>query len=212
MASQTNPNKSSAGTQGASQVPKPKLPPIEPNLKNLFAPPIAPSPSSLSPDPPNKPKPADPPARLGLILVPIVLLLLVLGLVYFFMAKKGQAPKPAAETKSSPQLTVSSPDPKATPPALPKVEDQNQAKVLKEYFSKVSPANFKDEFMGKVPKLAADAYNSYVAAQGDAKFEAARAFYIYLNNPGIDRNNAQMVAFLADVKKDLEKTVGKALF
>ena len=83
---------------------------------------------------------------------------------------------------------------------------------LKEYFSKVS-VHFQDNFMTNIPEVALSAYQKYLdAGEGEAKLEAARAFYIYINNPGVLKDDPSYSQFLTDVKDDLEDTLGRNLF
>lgn len=127
----------------------------------------------------------------------------------------GQSRKGGEEQQTSQlsELPISSPEPNVSPPTLPPVQGEEKTSSLRAYFASVSPNNFKEEFMAKVPDVAANSYIEYSKAQGDeAKSEAARAFYIYLNNPAADTGDPSFAAFLADVKADLEKTLGKPLF
>lgn len=208
MAEVSNVNDSNKSTASA-QSPPSKLPPIDPNLKNKFA---QVSPSFKAPSSPsgNDPKIDDKNwVHLGLIIIPalLLILLIVLGVGLFLRGKK--SPTPNATKKEAP--AISSPIPRASPVQLPAVKEQKKTDELKNYFAKVSPS-FKQEYMSKVPDAAAGAYDDYLASSGDKKVEAARAFYIYLNNPGVDQSDTQFKTFLADVKSDLEKSIGKPLF
>ena len=135
----------------------------------------------------------------------LLLVLIIAALVVFKGVRKTAEQQPAAEGE------VSLPVPGVSPPALPPVEEEDQFEKLSAYFAGAS-TNFKEEFMDQVPQIAAVKYDEYLAAEGDTKLAAARAFYIYLNNPAVDRSDPAFEPFLADVKVDLEKVLGKPLF
>lgn len=139
----------------------------------------------------------------------LVFLLIVLGVLVFVGANAGR------KTGSKPPVPPLAPEATSTlPTSLPiaAVSDEADKGVLRVYFTKVSPNNFKEELLAVVPVDAAGAYNKFTAATGEAKLEAGRIFFVYLNNPAIDRSDPGALAFLADVRADLEKAVGQALF
>lgn len=134
-------------------------------------------------------------------------MLLVAALLFFFFGGRGKIqPTPAATP-----LEVTQPVSKEIPPPPPPVANQDEATLIREYFTKVSPA-FKEEFMARIPQVAVDSYKKYVNAESGGKLEAARAVYIYLNHPGISLGDKQYAEFLGDVRKDLEKAIGQPLF
>lgn len=136
-----------------------------------------------------------------------VLLILVAVLVTISYLAGNKQKQQKAETGT---LIISSPIPGASPYKLPAVSAQSDIDLLKDYFKQASP-NFGDELMSLVPAVAVDYYKKYKDAAGDAKLEAARAFYIYLNNPASVANE-QYKTFIEDVKVDLEKSLGQPLF
>lgn len=145
--------------------------------------------------------------RLWLTIGGLLIILIIGALLLLANVNKSSQQQPAPQT----ELEVSSPVPGVSPPALPPVEQEDQLEKLRAYFAGAS-SNFKEDFMDQVPQIAAVKYEEYLVAEGDSKVEAARAFYIYLNNPAVDRSDPAFEPFLADVKSDLEKTLGKPLF
>lgn len=140
-------------------------------------------------------------------LIGAVVAILIVGLIVAIFQNLRQEAPPEEE------LPISSPVAGASPVPLAAIEEKGQADVLTAYFGRVSPANFDEDFMDKVPQLAASAYLEYTqAADSDSKQESARTFYIYLTNPAVDQSDPRVAAWLADVKADLEKTLGKPLF
>lgn len=90
---------------------------------------------------------------------------------------------------------------------------QQQKELLGGYFSKVSPANFKEDILAQIPAGAANAYGKYLGAEtADQKLEAAMTFFIYLNNQAMDTSNPKVAAFLDDVRADLESNVGQRIY
>lgn len=138
----------------------------------------------------------------------IILILVAILVTISYLA--GNKKIPATGPNQQQPAGVSSPLPGASPYKLPAVSDQSDINLLKDYFKQASP-NFRDELMSLVPAVATDYYKKYKDATGDAKLEAAKAFYIYLNNPASVSNN-QYKTFIDDVKRDLEKSIGKPLF
>lgn len=137
----------------------------------------------------------------------VVLLAVVLGALYFRNLKQS---KPAEEPSLPPLASIV---PGATPPQLPKVEEDTKKTQLRAFFQKASPDNFKEAFLDTLPAAAADAYVKYSsAASVDDKQAAARGFYILLNNPGAPNSDSQFLPFTKDVRAELEKEIGKPLF
>ena len=157
------------------------------------------------------------PPRFWLVLALLVIAIAVaVGAFYLNNSKRratgasdatSQEQKQAASSKTEPGP---SPIAGASPVILPKVDDQKDISLLNSYFKKAS-TNFREEFMAMVPKGAVAEYKNYLSSSGDAQVQAAQSFYIYLANPA-NLANAQFKTFLADVKGDLEKTLGKPLF
>lgn len=138
--------------------------------------------------------------------VAVIVLVLLVAFSTFFVKKLNAPSNPVATP-----LAVSSPIPGASPIALPAVREQTDIDLLSTYFANTS-ASFKSEFMAKTPQKAVEAYKQYTtAASDDAKLQAARNFYIYLNNPAAPQD-AEYREFLEDIKADLEKGLGKNLF
>lgn len=156
----------------------------------------------------DSPQPQESATSLKGLVVGVVFLLIVLGVLVVIGAKTiRKAPQPPVPPAAPNTGTM------ATPVPITVVSDEGQKAALRSYFVKASPNNFKEEFMANVPVEAVGAYNEFVkSASGEAKLSAARNFFIYLNNPAVNRTNPQALAFLADVKADLGKTVGQALF
>lgn len=137
----------------------------------------------------------------------VVLLAVVLGALYFRNLKRS---KPTDEPSLPPLASIV---PGATPPQLPKVEEDTKKTQLRAFFQKASPANFKEAFLDTLPAAAADAYVKYSSAASlDDKQAAARGFYIILNNPGAPSSDSQFLPFTKDVRAELEKELGKPLF
>ena len=137
----------------------------------------------------------------------VVALVVVVSLAFFVKQKKGVG------TGQTPTQTPLAQIVESSPVALPAIKsDEGGADDLKKYFVSISPA-FADDFMAQVPEVAKDAYKKYQqTTEPEAKLEAARAFYIYLNNPGAKSNDPMFKEFLDDVKFDLEETLGRDLF
>jgi len=138
----------------------------------------------------------------GALLLVLVAVLTSIG--YLAKQKKtpsaGEQKAPAAQGKEG------------SPVALPAIKNDAGADELKTYFTSISPS-FKDEFMSQVPEVTKEAYKKYKEiADPDQKLEAARAFYIYLNNPGPKSKDPLFEEFLQDVKSDLETALGTTLF
>lgn len=147
------------------------------------------------------------PPRFWLIFGTLVVVLLAgLGL-FLFTTWNRQKPNSQAQN-----VPVFSPSISASPVALQAIKKGDQANFLKEYFLKASP-HFRDDFMENIPEMTANAYQRYLqVAEGEEKLEAARAFYIYLNNPGPKHDDPSYVEFTNDVREDLENTLGRKLF
>lgn len=148
--------------------------------------------------------------RLLWVLVGLLLVLFMISaLVVFKGVRKTVEEEPVEGELVIPEVSL--PDPDVAPEPLPVVAEE-EASPLQDYFARVS-VNFRAEFMDQVSAAAADFFLKYEAAGDEAeKLEAGRAFYIYLDNPAVDKSDPAFVAFLADVKADLEKTLGKPLF
>ena len=162
---------------------------------------------NAKPSVPTGPK-QGPLASLKGLAVGLVFLLIVLGVLVFVGAKAGRGTSKPAVPPLEPKVTGTG----ATSLPIAAVSDEADIGVLRVYFAKASPNNFKEELMAVVPVDAAGAYNKFTAATGEAKLEAGRIFFVYLNNPAIDRSDPGALGFLADVRADLEKTLGKPLF
>lgn len=138
----------------------------------------------------------------------VIFLLIVLGVLVFIGAKAGRGSAEPALPPLAPGESVTA----ASPVPIAPLTDSGQRTELATYFARVS-ASFKEEFMAHVPAEAGLAFEQYTGAVDAAeKLEAARNFFIYLNNPNVDRNDSAQMAFLVDVKADLEKAVGQPLF
>jgi|SRR3989344_7264801 len=136
-----------------------------------------------------------------------VFVIVALSVYYFIVASKKQ-PQVPKETKN---LTVSSPVSDQSPPAPPPpVKSEDDKKLISDYFSQVS-TNYKPEYIQNIPDVAVNAYKKYKDASGDAKLEAARALYIYLNSPGLAPDES-FKQFVEDIKFDLEQSLGRKLF
>lgn len=156
-----------------------------------------------------EPQAQEPISSMRGLLVGVVFLLIVLGVLVFIGAGAGR------KTGLEPPVPPLGPEAVGTlPRSLPiaAVSDEADKKVLREYFAKAAPGNFKEELLAVVPREAGAAYNKFAAATGEAKLEAARIFFVYLNNPAVDRSDPSAMGFLEDVKSDLEKAVGQPLF
>lgn len=140
----------------------------------------------------------------------IILVLFAVFLTASYLQNKRKSPTTGENTPAS--ITPASKVPEASFNKLPAVTEQKESDVniLRDYFKGVS-VNFKEDLMPLVPAAALELYKNYKAAGGDAKVEAARNFYIFLNNPG-SASNEQYIKMIDDVKSDLEKAVGKPLF
>lgn len=138
----------------------------------------------------------------------IVTLILIAIFVFSFLVIRKE---PSSSVSQSPEIAQNALE--QSPVALPAIKENNEvANPLKDYFKSVS-SNFQDSFMTNVPEIAPDAYKKYLdAPEGDEKLEAARAFYIYLNNPGSYKDDPSYQQFLSDVKSDLENTLSRNLF
>lgn len=150
-----------------------------------------------------------PKGRLAIIIAAVSVLIL-LGLIAFFV--KGSKQNPKISASQEPRIMVASPNPNASPPVLPKIKEASKSSELGAYFKRVSPDNFKDTFLANLPDAAADAYLMYTKTENpEEKINAARSFYIILNNPAADRSDPQFTKFVLEIKADLEKTLGKPL-
>lgn len=145
------------------------------------------------------------------IIIAVVSVLILLGLIVFFV--KGSKKPPKTSTSQESGILVASPNAKISPPVLPKVKEASKSIELGAYFKRVSPANFKDTFLANLPDAAAEDYLKYIKTENpEEKINAARSFYIILNNPAADRSDPQFNKFVIDIRADLEKTLGKPLF
>jgi|SRR3989344_5074048 len=148
------------------------------------------------------------PPRFWLIFGGLACLVLILIFVLSFFVLKKKSPTDVSKNPETAQKAI-----EQSPVALPAIKsDDNSADELKVYFVSISPA-FSDEFMAQVPEIAKDAYKKYKETTEPAqKLEAARAFFIYLNNPGSKTDDPIFKEFLEDVKSDLETALGETLF
>ena len=147
------------------------------------------------------------PPKFWLVLAIIVVAVFVgLLALYFKIGTKGAKPNQTSENGA-----LSTPVSQDTPKLPPPVSNADDKKALSDYFTNVS-TNFKPEYLDKIPQVAATAFTNYQAAEGDARLDAARTFYIYLNSPGIAPGDDIYPEFAKDVQNDLEKTLGKKLF
>lgn len=163
---------------------------------------------NIKPSVPSAPAAQGPLSGLRGLVVGLVFLLTILAVLVFIGAKTGRGtskpPVPPIAPEASGTLS--------TPLPIAAVSDEADKGVLRVYFTKASPNNFKEELLAVVPAEAAGSYNKFTAATGEAKLEAGRIFFVYLNNPAIDRSDPGALGFLADVRADLEKTLGQVLF
>lgn len=158
--------------------------------------------------PSTEPQTQGPLSGLRGLVVGVVFLLVVLGVLVVIGAKAiRKAPEPPV-----PPVAPGETGALVSPAPITAVSDEAVKKVLRGYFAKASPNNFKEELLAVVPVEAAGAYNEFTAATGEAKLGTARNFFIYLNNPAVNRSDPGALAFLEDVKSDLEKTLGQPLF
>src|SRR3989344_5293083 len=127
----------------------------------------------------------------------ILILVAILVTISYLVGNKK---KPGPNQQQQQPAGVSSPLPGASPYKLPAVSVQSDIDLLKDYFKQASP-NFGDDLMSLVPAVAVDYYKKYKDTTGDAKLEAARSFYIYLNNPA-SVSNEQYKKMIDDVKSD----------
>ena len=142
-----------------------------------------------------------------------LLVLAVIGVsVYLFMtASKNQADSDQPAASQQPQETTVRRG--ENPLTGEKVESQERLDPIEEYFKKVSPDNFKVEFMTNVGNDTLSAYEQYsTATDEEMKFEAARILHISLNNNLVNRGDENYVGFLNDVQLDLETSLGKLLY
>ena len=190
----TNKNNPSAGKPAVSPVVSPNVPL---QTKPEVAKPAGDSPSQFDLRPP----------KFWLVLA-IIVVAAAVGLLtlYFKTSSKGAKPNQTSENGA-----LSTPVSDETPKLPPPVSNADDKKALSEYFTNVS-TNFKPEYMEKIPQVALDGFKKYQAAAGDAKLDAARTFYIYLNSPGVAPGDDIYPEFVKDVQNDLEKTLGKKLF
>lgn len=144
-----------------------------------------------------------------IILAVLVITILAAALGFYYW--RNLKPSKPEETQTMPPLA--SVIPGATPPQLPKAQEEDKKAQLREFFVKASPVNFKEVFLETLPEAAADAYIKYSAASSVAdKQAAARGFYIILNNPGAPSSDPAFGLFVKDVRAALEKEIGKPLF
>lgn len=140
---------------------------------------------------------------LGLALV----VLLSLGL-FLMASNKGKAPKetPKAVEEFKPEAGVN-------PITTEKVEEKSRLDPVREYLARVSPDNFKEDFMASVSNDTVSAYEQYSTSTDAAvRLDAARLFHLSLNNAIVNRGDEKYVDFLADVQKDLEAALGQSLY
>lgn len=150
------------------------------------------------------------PPRFWIVFGSLVAIIFIAIFIFTIVSLRKKTP-PSQDTNQSLETAVKAVE--QSPVALPAIKEQNeQSNVLKQYFSQVS-VHFQDNFMQNVPEITLDAYKKYLdAPEGEEKLEAARAFYIYLNNPGALKDDPSYNQFLADIKDDLENTLGRNLF
>ena len=190
----TNQNSVSAGKQAPQSPVSSNVPPA---AKSEATKPIDATPSQFDLRPP----------KFWLVLA-IIVVAVAVGLLMFYLKTSSKGSKPDQTSESTALSTPVSHETPKPPPAISNADDK---KALSEYFTNVS-TNFKPEYMEKIPQVAASAFKNYQAAAGDAKLDAARTFYIYLNSPGVAPGDDIYPEFVKDVQNDLEKTLGKKLF
>ena len=154
--------------------------------------------------PANKPHILD--TKLGII-IGVIFAVIVFGVLVLIAKNAREKPAPPAVPEEE-NVVVAPIVPGITPPPIPQVKDEDKKAALEEYFKRVSPANYKSEYMAKVPDAAANAYIEFTKAQDkESKTEHGLAFIIYLNAPSVDKSDPVFVKFLQDVKGDIDKTL-----
>ncbi len=144
------------------------------------------------------------------VAVTILILLTIIGGIIIYNQK---ASKKAEEAGVSPSpIPLSSVNPEISPPVPPPVVDTKK-ETLRTYFKSASPKNFREDFLNNLPDRAADDYIKYSSAAEDSeKIKYARSFYMFLNNPAVNRNDPEFLNFVADIRADLESKLGGPLF
>lgn len=137
----------------------------------------------------------------------IILTVGVVGYVGFkFLAPEKQGKTPEIIEESAGQAGVN-------PITNEVVEDKNMLDPVREYLKKVSPDNFKEDFMASVGNDTVSAYEQYSTSTDAAvRLDAARLFHLSLNNAIVNRGDEKYVDFLTDVQKDLEAALGQSLY
>lgn len=158
--------------------------------------------------PPSQPEPKFSGSRLGALLA-LVAIIVLAGL---FLIYRQKTSKPTEQTPSPSQIPLSSVNPEISPPVPPPVVDTKKD-TLRNYFKVASPKNFREAFLDNLPDRAADDYIKYSNATDEAeKLKYARSFYMFLNNPAVNRNDPEFINFAADIRTDLEAKLGGPLF
>lgn len=154
------------------------------------------------------PKSKKPKISNGLAIAVVILLIIVVA--SFFAARRGG--DKSQEGGIQPSVSTA-PSAETSSPGVQVVQKVNEKNELRDYFRVVSPNNFKDEFLNWVPELAFKKYMDMSQEKDtQAKLEAAREFYILLNNPMVNRNDPQAINWIVDVRSDIERQLGKPLF
>lgn len=158
------------------------------------------TPAPVQPAPPNFSG-----SRLGALLA-LVAIIIIAGL---FLIYRQKTSKPVDQAVSPSQVPLSSVNPEISPPVLPMVI-ASKKETLRTYFKSASPNNFREDFLNNLPDRAADDYQKYIAATDEAeKRKYAISFYMFLNNPAVNRNDPEFINFAGDVRADLESKVGQ---
>ena len=208
MAENLNPNQNPQPVQRSGQNP-PSVPAPHQTVSGPAS--QSASPPAAKPPEPNLGEVFKPFGSPKIILAILAIALLAAALGYYYFRSLRQPPK---GEEAAPTISLAaSPIPGATPPQLPKVQEEDKKVTLREFFKKASPVNFKELFLETLPAAAAESYLRYSSADSaEAKQGAARGFYILLNNPAAPNSDPQFVPFVKDIHAQLEKEIGKPLF
>lgn len=206
QATGSNQNKSSQAGANSTQAKQSAIGNASSQPKPLIADPSSPFKNPANQN--NSPLTGFRPSRFWLIFAGIASVVLILIFVLSFYLLNKKAPPDLSQSPQTAEKVI-----EQSPVALPAIKSEDtSADELKVYFVSVSPV-FNEEFMAQVPEIAKDAYKKYKeTGEPLQKLEAARAFFIYLNNPGSKTDDPIFQEFLNDVKTDLEKTLGRVLF
>lgn len=155
------------------------------------------------------------PAAQGLALsrlwigIGLAIIVLILVFVIIKALSGGDRKEEAVPTT----VEESNPEAGVNPLTQERVEDKSKLDSIREYLQKVSPNNFKEEFMASVSNDTVAAYEQYATSKDKStRLDAARLFHLTLNNSIVNRGDEKYVDFLADVQKDLESTIGQLLY